>query len=204
MSPRTRYAALVSLACALFLWTIVAAIAAGGAAFGTAIFLGSAVRRSKFGMVSGGLIAAAGAVVALGSLLFIGGWLLWGMWPHESTSRAAFEDAFGIPAGAEVTGIRSRTTSSTDSHEQFLRFHAPPATVAAITRTRFRRATADECRQEWRQWNGDAPEWWKPSMTPRADCYIAEPYDKRLAFNAAWLLYDSVTGEAHFHYAGVE
>lgn len=188
----------------LFLWAILASIALAVAAIGAAIFLVSAARRSKLGMISGGLLGAAGAVVALGAVVFIAGWLFWGIWPHETTSRAAFEDAFGVPAGAEVTQIRSRTISSTDSHEQFLRFHAPPATIAAVVRTRFKRSTADACRRESLQWKDDAPEWWAPSFAPQAECYTAEPYDQHLMSNAAWLLYDRSTGAAYFHYHGVE
>ena len=193
----------MGLGCVLFLWAILAAVALAVAAAGAAIFLGSAVRRSKLGMICGGLIGAAGAVVALGAAVFIAGWLFWGMWPHETTSRTAFEDAFGVPAGAEVTHIRSRTASSTDSHEQFLRFHAPPATIAAIVRARFKRSSAADCRQEWLR-RDDAPEWWTPSFTSQAECYTADPYDERLMANAAWLLYDRSTGEAYFHYLGVE
>jgi hypothetical protein len=194
----------VGLGCVLFLWAILAAIALAVAATGAAIFLGAATRRSRFGMVSGGLIGAAGTVVAIGALTFIAGWLVRGMWPHETTSRTAFEDAFGVPAGAEVTQIRSRTASSTDSHEQFLCFHAPPPTIAAIVRTRFQRSPADDCRQRSLQWKGDAPAWWTPSPAPQAECYTAEPYDNRLASNAAWLLYQPSTREAHFHYHGVD
>lgn len=194
----------MGLGCVLFLWGILAAIALAVAAIGTVIFLGSAVRRSKFGMISGGMIGAAGAVVAIGALLFIAGWLFWGMWPHETTSRGAFEDAFGVSAGAEVTQIRSRTGSSTDSHEQFLRFHAPPPTIAALVRARWKRSTADDCRKESRHWNDDAPEWWTPSPSPLAECYTAEPYDNRLSSNAAWLLYDPATGEGYFHYLGID
>jgi hypothetical protein len=194
----------VGIGCVLFLWAILAAVALAVAATGAAIFLGSAARRSKFGMVLGGLIGAAGAVVAIGAVAFIAGWLFWGIWPHETTSRAAFEDAFGAPAGAEVTQIRSRTVSSTDSHEQFLRFHAPPPAIAAIVRTRLKRSTVDDCRQESLQWKDDAPAWWRLSPTPQAECYTAEPYDRRMESNAAWLLYDRSTGEAYFHYQGVD
>ena len=174
----------------LFLWAILAAIGAAVAGVGVVIFLGSAARRSRFGMISGGVIGATGAVVAIGAVIFIAGWLFWGMWPHETTSRSAFEDAFGFAAGTEVTQIRSRTASSTDSHEQFLRFHAPPSTIAAIVRTRFQRSTADDCRQESLQWKDDAPAWWAPSLAPQAECYTAEPFDQHLASNEAWLLYE--------------
>lgn len=194
----------MGLGCVLFLWAILAAIALAVALTGAAIFLGSVKRRSTLGMISGGVLGAAGAAVAIGTLVFVAGWLFWGMWPHETTSRRAFEDAFGIAAGAEVTQIRSRTASSTDSHEQFLRFHAPPSTIAALIRTRFKRSTADDCRQESLQWKDDAPVWWAPSVAPQAECYTAEPYDQRLASNGAWLLYDPSTGEAHFHYHGVD
>jgi hypothetical protein len=194
----------VSLACALFLWAILGAIAVGVATIGVAIVLASAARRSTFGLIVGGVIGAGGTAVAIGAALFIAGWLFWGMWPHETTSRSAFNDAFGVPAGAEVTQIRSRTMSSTDSHEQFLRFHAPPATIAAITGTRLERTTVEDCRSQSRSWKDDAPDWWNPTTAPRAECYTADPYDKRLVSNAAWLLYDPATGAAHFHYQGVE
>ncbi len=194
----------MGLGCVLFLWAILAAIAMAVAAVGAVIFLASAARRSKLGMAAGGAIGAVGGVVAVGALLFIAGWLFWGMWPHETTSRSAFEDAFGVRAGHEVTGIRSRTTSSTDAHEQFLRFEAPPSTLAPLVRTRFKRSPVEDCQQEWLKQKDDAPEWWTPSLTPQAQCYIAEPYDQRLMWNTAWLLYDAATGEARFHYVGVE
>ncbi|HEX6099857.1 MAG TPA: hypothetical protein VF432_26325 [Thermoanaerobaculia bacterium] len=194
----------MGVGCVLLLWAIPVAIALAVAATGAAIFLRSAARRSMPGMIAGGGIGAVGAVVAIVAIVFIAGWLVWGMWPHETTSRAAFQDAFGFPAGAEVTQIRSRTAGSTDSHEQFLRFHAPPPTVAAIVSTRFQRSTANDCRQESLQWKDDAPAWWTPSVTPQTECYTAEPYDQRLASNAAWLLYDRSTGAAHFHYHGVD
>jgi hypothetical protein len=72
----SRYAALVGLGCVLFLWATLAAIALAVAATGAAIFLGSAGRRSKFGMVSGGLIGAAGVVVVV-AVAFVAGWLFW-------------------------------------------------------------------------------------------------------------------------------
>lgn len=194
----------MGLGCVLFLWAILAAIGVAVAGAGVVIFLGSAARRSKLGMGAGGLLGIAGSVVAIGAVVFIAGWLFWGMWPHETSSRSAFEDAFGFAAGAELTQIRSRTASSTDFHEQFLRFHAPPQTIAAIVRTRFKRATADDCRQKWRQWKDDAPVWWTPSQAPQAECYTADPFDQRLASNAAWLLYEPTTGQAHFHYHGVD
>ncbi len=194
----------MGIGCVLFLWAILAVIALAVGAIGGAIFLAAVARRSKVGMVSGGLIGAVGIVVAIGAMVFIAGWLFWGIWPHETTSRVAFEDAFGVPAGAEVTKIRSRSESSTDSHEQFLSFHAPPPAIAAIVRTRFKRSSADLCRQEWLRWKDDAPEWWTPSFSPRVECYRADPYDDHLAWNTAWLLYEPSTGEAHFHYLGVE
>jgi hypothetical protein len=147
-------------------------------------------------MIAGGLLGATGSVVTVGAIVFIAGWLFWGMWPHETTSRGAFEEAFGVAAGPEVTQIRSRTSGSTDSHEQFLRFHAPPETIATIVRTRFKRVA--DCRQ----WRDDVPAWWSP--TPQAECYQADPFDQRLASNSAWLLYDPATGAAHFHYHGVD
>jgi hypothetical protein len=194
----------VGIGCVLFLWAIVAMLGVVVAAVGAAIFLLSAARRSGTGRLSGVLIGAAGAVVAVGAILFIAGWLFWGMWPHETTSRAAFEDAFGSPAGAKVTQIRSRTASSTDSHEQFLRFHAPPPAIASIVSTRFQRSTADDCRQKSLQWKDDAPPWWSPSASPQAECYTAEPYDDGFAWTAACLVYDPSTGDAHFHYVGID
>ena len=194
----------MGLGCVLFLWAILAALGLAVAAVGALVFFGSAAFRSKLGMIAGGLIGAAGSLLAAGAVVFIAGWLFWGMWPHETTSRGAFEDAFGFPAGAEVTQIRSRTASSTDSHRQFLRFHAPPQTIATIVRTRFKRATMEDCRGEWLQWKDDAPDWWTPSASPQAECHEADPYDDRLSSNSAWLLYDRATGEAHFHYLGVD
>jgi hypothetical protein len=192
----------VGIGCVLFLWAIVAAIGLAVAATG-AILLGSACLRSRFGVLLGGLLAAGGSVVALGAIAFIASWLFWGMWPHDTTSRDAFEDAFGFPAGAEVTQIRSRTSDSTDSHEQFLRFHGPPRTIAAIVRTRFKRSNVDDCRHALVRREG-APPWWTPSPAPQAECYLADPYDQRLASNRASLLYDPATGQAHFHYHGVD
>lgn len=167
---RVGYSSLVGIGCVLFLWAILAAVGVAVAAAGAALFFGSAARRSKLGMAAGGLLGAAGSVVALGALAFIAGWLFWGVWPHETTSRGAFEDAFGFAAGAEVTQIRSRTSSSTDSHEQFLRFHAPPRTIAAIVRTRFQRSSADACRRQLLQRNRSAPSWWTPSRGPHVEC----------------------------------
>ena len=194
----------MGLGCVLFLWGILAAIALAVAATGAAIFFGSTAFRSKLGMAAGGLIGAGGAVAAIGAILFIAGWLFWGMWPHETTSRDAFEDAFDFAAGAEVTQIRSRTSSSTDSHEQFLRFHAPPPTIAIIVRTRFQRSLVEDCRQQWLQQKDNAPAWWTPSVTPQAECFIADPFDDRLRSNSAWLLYDPATSQAHFHYLGID
>ena len=194
----------MAIGCVLFLWAILAAIGVAVAAIGAALFFGSAVRRSKLGMTAGGLLGAAGSVVAVGALAFIASWLFWGMWPHESTSRDTFEHTFGFAAGAEVTEIRSRTSSSTDFHEHFLRFHAPPQTIAAIVRTRFKRSSADDCRRLLLHRDGDAPSWWTPSPAPQVECYFADPFDQHLATNSASLIYDPSTGHAHFHYHGVD
>jgi hypothetical protein len=195
----------MSITCVLVLGAILAAIALAVAVTGAVIFMVSLPRRSKLGMIAGGVIGGVGGVVALGAIVFIAGWLFWGMWPHETTSREAFEEAFGFPAAAEVTQIRSRTASSTDSHTQFLRFHAPPATIASIVRGRFKRSPAETCRQESLHLKKDAPEWWTPlTTTPQAECHVADPYDQRLASNTAWLLYEPRTGEAYFYYVGVD
>lgn len=194
----------MGLGCVLFLWGVMGAIALAVAATGAVICLASAARRSKFGMLAGAAIGAVGGLAATCAALFIGGWLFWGMWPHETTSRSAFADAFGVSAGSEVTEIRSKTSSSSDSHEQFLRFHSPRATIALLVRSRWKRSTPEDCRQESLQWQHDAPEWWTASYGAQTECYTADPYDTRLSRNNAWLLYDGATGTAHFHYVGID
>jgi hypothetical protein len=194
----------VGIGCVLFFWVIVAAAGLVIATVGAVIFFRSTGRASGTGTLSGALIGAVGATIAMGAILFVGGWLFWGMRPHETTSRDAYQEAFGSPASGAVTEIRSQTTDSTDSHEQFLRFHAPRSTLAAIVDTRFKRSTSEECRQKVLQWSDEAPTWWKPSATPQAECYTAEPYDHLFASTSAWLLYDGSTSHGYFHYLGVD
>jgi hypothetical protein len=194
----------VGLGCVLFLWGMLAMIAVAAAAIGATIFFAAVARRSTFGMVAGGLLGIGGAIVALGAIVFIAGWLLWGGRPHETTSRSAFADAFGVPADADVTGIRSRTTSSSDYQEQFLRFHAPPATIAGIVRTRFQHVPVERCDEDSRQHERDVPPWWKPASSRQLECYVADPFDDSFASNSASLMYDPSTGDAHFHSVGVD
>jgi hypothetical protein len=71
-------------------------------------------------------------------------------------------------------------------------------------RTRFKRAPVETCEQQSAQDGSDAPPWWKPTLSPQVECYVADPFDHVLASNTAWLIYDRSTGTAHFHYVGVD
>ncbi|HEX7151438.1 MAG TPA: hypothetical protein VF618_08125 [Thermoanaerobaculia bacterium] len=168
------------------------------------ISMGASARESGCGMVAGCFLSFVGGLVAAGAIAFIASWVFWGMKPHETTDASAARDVLSFPVGAPVTQVRSRTSSMPDSYKQFLRFHAPPPTMASLVSTRFKRSSADECRRDATHGRSDAPEWWTPAATPTAECYTAEPYDDSFASGMAWLHYDPSSGQAHFYYIAVD
>jgi hypothetical protein len=186
-----------------YLAKFVAPVAMGIAGIGIAIFLWSFQRRFRLGMVAGGVVGAAGSVLGHAAGVMIVATLYGDLWGSRETPERAFARAFGLDPGAEVTQIRSRVSVSRYTSQQLLHFHAPPATIAGIVRGRFERSSTDDCRRRSLASKRDAPAWWTPSVAPRAECWVAEPYGQYPP-DAAWLLYDPSTGQAHFQFLAID
>jgi hypothetical protein len=169
------------------------ALIVGG--IGIAIFVRSFRRRAWFGMVAGGVVGAAGMAVGLFAAAFLAAMLYADISSPVATPRGAFFRAFLLEPGDEVTQIRSRITVSTNTDHQYLRFVAPPKTIAAIVREQFARSSVDDCRRRVLASRRGAPAWWTPSAGPRGECYLLQYRPE-----GAWLLYDPSTGQAYFHY----
>lgn len=184
-----------------YLAKFIAPIAMVFAAIGIAIFLRSLRKRSWLGMAIGGCMGVAASVVGYATAVFAV--TLWyGERGITITPRDEYFRAFAFEPGAEVTRIRGRRAFSLQTTRQFLRFHAPPQTIATLVRGRFGRSTAEDCRRRSAASPQHAPEWWTPNAAPRMECWVAEPYHQYPP-DAAWLLYDPVTGQAHFQYVAI-
>jgi hypothetical protein len=184
-----------------FLAKYIAPMAMFIAGIGIAIFLPSLKLRSWFGMVTGGCMGVAGSVVGHAAAVFaVTFW--YGQLGITITPRDEYRRAFAFEPGAEVTQTRGRRSFSIQTTRQFLRFHAPPHTIATLVRGRFDRSSADDCRRRFQTSRQYAPAWWAPIAAPRMECWVAEPFHQYPP-DAAWLLYDPVTGQAHFQHVAI-
>jgi hypothetical protein len=183
-----------------FLAPYIAVVSICVTGIGIAIFLRALKRRSWVGMVVGGVMGTVASVLAhaMGTIVLI----VFYAGQTPITPQDEYQRAFGDRPGGEVRQIRGRRSFSLQTDRQYLRFYAPASTIAGIARGRFDRRTADDCRRRSAAAKSHAPHWWTPVAAPRTECWVAEPYHQYPP-DAAWLLYDPVTGQTHFHHVGI-
>lgn len=169
------------------------------AAIGALIYGLSWRGRSKAGKIIGGVLGGAGVVGAIAAFAALSAWSRL-LQPREPPPEQAYQLALGFVPGPEVTQIQFEISPAPDSHQVLLRFHAPPQTIATVVQGRYTRQDPAACLQRSRNVQGTPLPWWSPSPAPQAECYVAEPLDGLFEWNAAWLLYDRSTGQAHYHY----
>ncbi len=107
---------------------------------------------------------------------------------------------FEVPPPADVTNLKSDFYYFADLGEVYLQFECNRATLDSLVASQGMTAVSYPS-----QVLSESPGWWIPSPnTTWSECYEADLSGRDFASEDAILIYNSQTGQANYHWLGID